>query len=75
MSISTVQSSYPLKCVQGPESEEFAAASRLEDSVNFYQTANADIAHLFHLDHTVKRPAMVMFKNEAERFSYFGQFY
>ena len=50
----------------------FAAASRLEDGVNFYQTVNPDVAKLFHLDPKVKRPALVMVKKEAEKISYFG---
>ncbi|KDP44055.1 hypothetical protein JCGZ_05522 [Jatropha curcas] len=60
-----------LNSLVGPESEEVAAASRLEDDVNFYQTVNADVAKLFHLDPKVKRPALVMIKKEAEKLSYF----
>ncbi|KAF2284658.1 hypothetical protein GH714_028868 [Hevea brasiliensis] len=55
----------------GPETEELAAASRLEDDVNFYQTVNPDVAKLFHLDPKVKRPALVLIKNEAEKLNYF----
>ncbi|KAJ6670436.1 PROTEIN DISULFIDE-ISOMERASE [Salix viminalis] len=36
-----------LNSLVGPESEELAAASRLEDEVNFYQTVNPDVAKLF----------------------------
>ncbi|EEF32091.1 protein disulfide isomerase-like 1-4 [Ricinus communis] len=60
-----------LNSLVGPESEEVAAASRLEDDVNFYQTVNPDVAKLFHLDPEVKRPALVMVKREAEKLSYF----
>ncbi|KAB1226373.1 Protein disulfide isomerase-like 1-4 [Morella rubra] len=64
-----------LNSLVGPESEEFAAASKLEDDVNFYQTVNPDIAKLFHVDPEVKRPALVLLKKEAEKLSYFdGQF-
>ncbi|KAF5751541.1 protein disulfide isomerase-like 1-4 [Tripterygium wilfordii] len=64
-----------LNSLVGPESEEFAAASRLEDDVNFYQTVNPDVAKLFHIDSRVKRPALVLVKKEAEKLSYFdGQF-
>lgn len=61
--------------IQGPESEELAAASRLEDDVNFYQTVNPDVAKLFHFDPKVKRPALIMIKKEAEKLSYFGWFF
>ncbi|KAK4763352.1 hypothetical protein SAY86_009120 [Trapa natans] len=57
---------------KGPESEELAAASRIEDAVNFYQTVNPDVAKLFHLDPEVKRPAMVVLKKEPEELDYFG---
>uniref|UniRef100_A0A5B7AU23 Protein disulfide-isomerase n=1 Tax=Davidia involucrata TaxID=16924 RepID=A0A5B7AU23_DAVIN len=64
-----------LNSLVGPESEELAAASRLEDDVNFYQTVNPDVAKFFHMDLNVKRPALVMLKKEAEKLSHFdGQF-
>ncbi|GMJ08949.1 PROTEIN DISULFIDE ISOMERASE 2, ARABIDOPSIS THALIANA PROTEIN DISULFIDE ISOMERASE 2, PDI-like 1-4 [Hibiscus trionum] len=64
-----------LNSLVGPESEEFAAASRLQDDVSFYQTVNPDVAKLFHLDPQVKRPALVLIKKEAEKISHFdGQF-
>ncbi|KAJ0084212.1 hypothetical protein Patl1_30705 [Pistacia atlantica] len=57
------------------ESEVLAAASRLQDDVNFYQTVDPAVAELFHLDPKAKRPALVMVKKEAEKISYFdGQF-
>ncbi|KAF7805585.1 protein disulfide isomerase-like 1-4 [Senna tora] len=59
----------------GPESEELAAASRLEDDVSFYQTVNPDVAKLFHIDPHVKRPALILLKKEEEKLNYFdGQF-
>nr|QVL22810.1 protein disulfide isomerase precursor 1 [Viola betonicifolia] len=64
-----------LNSLVGPESDELAAASRLEDDVSFYQTVNADVAKLFHLDSEVKRPALVMVKKEAEKVVHFdGKF-
>lgn len=60
-----------LNSLVGSESDELAAASRLEDDVNFYQTVNPDVAKLFHLDPKVERPALVMIKKEAEKLSYF----
>ncbi|WCJ41028.1 Protein disulfide isomerase-like 1-4 [Euphorbia peplus] len=60
-----------LNSLVGPESEELAAASRIEDDVNFYQTVNPDVAELFHLDPKVKRPALVMIKKEADKLSFF----
>ncbi|CAL5432095.1 unnamed protein product [Camellia sinensis] len=61
--------------IKGPESEELAAASKLEDDVNFYQTVNPDVAKLFHMDPDAKRPALVMLKKEAEKLNNFdGQF-
>ncbi|CAN1837478.1 Protein disulfide isomerase-like 1-4 [Linum perenne] len=61
-----------LNSLVGPESQELAAASRLEDDVDFYQTVNPDVAKLFHLDPEAKRPTLVMIKKEDEKLSYFG---
>ncbi|XAR52369.1 Protein disulfide-isomerase [Bertholletia excelsa] len=59
----------------GPHSEELAAASRLEDDVNFYQTSTPEVAKLFHIDPEAKHPSLVLLKKEAEKISYFdGQF-
>ncbi|RXH83664.1 hypothetical protein DVH24_005917 [Malus domestica] len=64
-----------LNSLVGPESDELAAASRLEDEVTFYQTVDPKVAKLFHLDAEVKRPALVLLKKEAEKLSYFdGKF-
>ncbi|KAJ8616007.1 hypothetical protein MRB53_035379 [Persea americana] len=64
-----------LESLVGPESQELAAASRLEDDVSFYQTASPDVAKLFHIDPKAKRPALVMLKKEDEKISLFdGQF-
>ncbi|OIW09142.1 hypothetical protein TanjilG_11280 [Lupinus angustifolius] len=64
-----------LNSLVGPESDELAAASRLEDDVNFYQTVNPDVAKLFHIDPDVKRPALILIKKEDEKLNHFdGQF-
>ncbi|XP_010264686.1 PREDICTED: protein disulfide isomerase-like 1-4 [Nelumbo nucifera] len=60
-----------LDSLVGHESEELAAASKLEDDVDFYQTASPDIAKLFHIDPKAKRPSVVLVKKEAEKISYF----
>ncbi|KAI4334405.1 hypothetical protein L6164_019103 [Bauhinia variegata] len=60
-----------LNSLVGPESEELAAASRLEDDVNFYQTVNPDVAKLFHIDANAKRPALVLLKKEEEKLNLF----
>ncbi|KAK4753785.1 hypothetical protein SAY87_001889 [Trapa incisa] len=61
-----------LNHLKGPESEELAAASRIEDDINFYQTVNPDVAKHFHLNPDVKRPALIIIKKEAEKLSHFG---
>ncbi|KAF3455003.1 hypothetical protein FNV43_RR05451 [Rhamnella rubrinervis] len=64
-----------LNSLVGLESDELAAASRLEDDVNFYQTVDPDVAKLFHIDPKVKRPTLVLLKKEDEKLSHFdGQF-
>ncbi|XP_062015162.1 protein disulfide isomerase-like 1-4 [Rosa rugosa] len=61
-----------LNSLVGPESDELAAASRLEDDVNFYQTVDPKVAKLFHIDSEAKRPALVLIKKEDEKLSYFA---
>ena len=71
---------FPLACLknsffkwlQGADSQELAAASKLEDDVNFYQTTSPDVAKIFHIDPKAKRPSLVLLKKEAEKLSYFG---
>ena len=58
--------------MQGTQSEELAAASRLEDDVSFYQTSSPEVAKLFHIDPEAKRPALVLLKKEDEKISHFG---
>ncbi|KAM7522898.1 hypothetical protein LguiA_012800 [Lonicera macranthoides] len=55
---------------EGPESEELAAASKLEDGVSFYWTACPDVAKLFNIDPQGKHPALVL--KEAEKNCHFG---
>ncbi|XP_073141368.1 protein disulfide isomerase-like 1-4 [Henckelia pumila] len=64
-----------LDSLVGSENQELAAASKLDDDVNFYQTSNLNVAKMFHLEADVKRPALVLLKNEAEKVTHFdGQF-
>ncbi|XP_047085009.1 protein disulfide isomerase-like 1-4 [Lolium rigidum] len=64
-----------LESLSGSHSDELAAASRLEDTVNFYQTASPDVAKLFHIDPQSKRPAVVLLKKEEEKVTiYDGEF-
>ncbi|KAL9252462.1 disulfide isomerase-like 1-4-like protein [Drosera capensis] len=60
-----------LNSLVGPENEELAAASRLQDDVNFYQTVDSNISKLFHIDAEAKRPALVFLKKTAEKINYF----
>ncbi|CAE6076298.1 unnamed protein product [Arabidopsis arenosa] len=60
-----------LNSLVGSESEELAAASRLEDDLSFYQTASPDIAKLFEIETQVKRPALVLLKKEEEKLARF----
>ncbi|XBI42758.1 hypothetical protein VPH35_107610 [Triticum aestivum] len=61
-----------LDSLSGADSDELAAASRLEDisslyrAVNFYQMTNPDVAKLFHVDPEAKRPSLVMLKKQEE---------
>lgn len=58
--------------IQGSYSDELAAASRLEDNVNFYQTSSPDVAKLFHIDPAAKRPSVVLLKKEEEKLTFYG---
>ncbi|TXG49547.1 hypothetical protein EZV62_025422 [Acer yangbiense] len=46
--------------LEGLESEELAAASKLQSDINFYQTASAEVAELFHIEPQIKRPALIL---------------
>lgn len=64
-----------LDSLVGLQADELAAASRLEDDLSFYQTTSPEVAKLLHIDPQVKRPALVLLKEEAEKISHFdGQF-
>jgi protein disulfide-isomerase A1 len=64
-----------LNSLVGPESEELAAASRLEDDVNFYQTVDPEVAKLFNIDVNAKRPTLILVKKEDEKLNHFdGKF-
>lgn len=72
--ISSASSSFVfLGCLQGADSQELSAASKLEDNINFYQTVNPDVAKLFHVDADAKRPSLVLLKEEADKISYYGK--
>ncbi|KAH9617278.1 hypothetical protein KSS87_004503 [Heliosperma pusillum] len=60
-----------LNSFTGPESEELASASRLDDDVNFYQTVDPNVAKLFEIDAQAKRPALVLLKKDSEKINYF----
>lgn len=51
--------------LEGMESEELAAASKLHSDVNFYQTTSADVAEFFHIHPKSKRPALIFLHLEA----------
>ncbi|XP_031113538.1 protein disulfide isomerase-like 1-4 [Ipomoea triloba] len=60
-----------LDSLVGPSSEEFAAASKLEDNINFFQTDDPNIAKLFHIEPSAKRPSLVLLKKEAEKVTHY----
>ncbi|KAF2295787.1 hypothetical protein GH714_033973 [Hevea brasiliensis] len=61
-----------LDTLEAKDSEELAAVSKLHIDVKFYQTTNADVAELFHIDQQIKRPALVLVKWEGLSPSYIG---
>ncbi|GJN18732.1 hypothetical protein PR202_gb05926 [Eleusine coracana subsp. coracana] len=61
-----------LDTLSGSHSDQLAAASRLEDNVNFYQTSSPDVAKLFHIDPAAKRPSLVLLKKEEEKLTFYG---
>ncbi|XP_078427922.1 PDI-like 1-4 [Wolffia australiana] len=64
-----------LDSLVGDHSDVLSSASKIEDGVNFYQTASADVAKLFHIDPNAKRPALVILKKEDEKITHFeGEF-
>ncbi|XP_044329334.1 protein disulfide isomerase-like 1-4 [Aegilops tauschii subsp. strangulata] len=66
---------YTTQSNEGAHSDELAAASRLEESINFYQTSTPDVAKLFHIDTAAKRPSVVLLKKEEEKLTFYdGEF-
>ncbi|KAJ0045196.1 hypothetical protein Pint_06055 [Pistacia integerrima] len=64
-----------LDSLEGPESEELAAVSKLHSDIEFYQTARADVAELFHINPNIKRPALILLQTVSKKFAIFnGQF-
>ncbi|KAJ1256850.1 hypothetical protein BS78_K287300 [Paspalum vaginatum] len=64
-----------LDSLSGCYSDEFAAASKLEERVSFYRTTNPEIAKLFHIDPAAKLPSLVLLMKEGEKFTlYDGEF-
>ncbi|KAJ0045198.1 hypothetical protein Pint_06057 [Pistacia integerrima] len=64
-----------LDSLEGPESEELAAVSKLHSDIDFYQTARADVAELFHINPNIKRPALILLQTVSKKFAIFnGQF-
>lgn len=53
------------------EAEEYIAAARQEDGVQFYMTADAEIAKKFGLDK--KTPSLVLLKSQNEKVANFGK--
>ncbi|XP_021626699.2 protein disulfide isomerase-like 1-3 isoform X1 [Manihot esculenta] len=63
-----------LDSLEGEDSEELAAISKVHVDVKFYQT-NVDVGNLF--SHQIKRPSLVLLKREGltpTYFAYEGQF-
>ncbi|KAF7076713.1 hypothetical protein CFC21_081327 [Triticum aestivum] len=55
-----------LDSLSGAHSDELAAASKLEDSINVYQTTSPDVAELFGVDPEAKRPFVVLLEADQE---------
>ncbi|XP_010554555.1 PREDICTED: protein disulfide isomerase-like 1-3 [Tarenaya hassleriana] len=60
-----------LNSLVGPESEELAAASRMDDDVSFYQTTSPEVAKIFKIESEAKRPSLVILKKEDEKLASF----
>uniref|UniRef100_A0A6N2LQE9 protein disulfide-isomerase n=2 Tax=Salix viminalis TaxID=40686 RepID=A0A6N2LQE9_SALVM len=54
-----------LDTLEGSDTKELDAASKLHADISFYKTDNADVARLFRIDPQIKPPALVMLKWEA----------
>ncbi|KAI9156801.1 hypothetical protein LWI28_012461 [Acer negundo] len=62
-----------LDSLEGSDSEELVAASRLQTDINFYRTASANVAELFLAVPQVKRPALILML-PGKYYSFDGQF-
>ncbi|KAK1551689.1 hypothetical protein Q3G72_002915 [Acer saccharum] len=58
--------------LEGSESEELAAASKLQSDINFYQTASAEVAEVFHIEQQIKRPALILLQTFSRNYSLFA---
>ncbi|GKD34316.1 hypothetical protein Tco_1249825 [Tanacetum coccineum] len=58
--------------IYGSECEELAVASILDDTFNFYQTVDPNVAKLFHINYNGKPPSLVLLKNDAEKVTNHG---
>ncbi|CAK7325472.1 unnamed protein product [Dovyalis caffra] len=60
--------------LEGSDSKELAVVAKEQIDVNFYRTADAEVARLFQIDPQIKRPALVMLKLKwmATNHSHFG---
>ncbi|KAL6659817.1 hypothetical protein ACP70R_002646 [Stipagrostis hirtigluma subsp. patula] len=64
-----------LDSLSGADNDELAAASKLEDTVNFYRTSNPDAAKVLHIDPAATRPSLVVLKKEDEKLTFYeGEF-
>ncbi|GJT89637.1 hypothetical protein Tco_1078482 [Tanacetum coccineum] len=54
------------------ECEELVVASILDDTFNFYQTVDPNVAKLFHIDSDGKPPSLVPLKNDSEKVTNHG---
>ncbi|XP_050209138.1 protein disulfide isomerase-like 1-3 [Mercurialis annua] len=66
-----------LDSLEGPESKELDAVSKMHLDVDFYQTTNINVANLFHIEEQIKRPALVLVKPKPPNnthFIYEGEF-
>ncbi|KAG6765229.1 hypothetical protein POTOM_029253 [Populus tomentosa] len=61
-----------LGTLEGSDTKELTAASRLHADINFYQTDYVDVARLFRIDPQIKPPALVILKWEAANRSHVG---
>ncbi|XP_031251826.1 protein disulfide isomerase-like 1-4 [Pistacia vera] len=71
MSKSTIVLAF-LDSLQGLETEELVAASKLHPDVIFYQTASANLARRFQHNPEIKCPALILLEKESQHLSHFN---